>query len=96
MPDGDDGFDRDGGGGSFMIGLLAGTVLGAGLGILFAPRPGAELRSQIAEEAGNLIDALAQAPSSSAANAGRRAVEEAEPNVSNQENSSEAESERSS
>jgi len=33
---------------------LAGTVLGAGLGMLFAPKAGSELRSQLSEQAGNL------------------------------------------
>ena len=42
-----DRFEREEGGGSFLMGLLAGTVLGAGLGMLFAPKSGAELRSQI-------------------------------------------------
>ena len=42
-----DRFEREEGGGSFLMGLLAGTVLGAGLGMLFAPKAGSELRSQI-------------------------------------------------
>jgi gas vesicle protein len=42
-----DRFEREEGGGSFLMGLLAGTVLGAGLGMLFAPKAGAELRSQL-------------------------------------------------
>ena len=42
-----DRFEREEGGGSFLMGLLAGTVLGAGLGMLFAPKSGSELRSQI-------------------------------------------------
>src|ERR1043166_6168103 len=55
MADGYDRFDNEGGGGgSFVMGLLTGTVLGAGLGMLFAPKPGSELRSQIGEQAGNL------------------------------------------
>jgi gas vesicle protein len=41
-------------GGAFLMGLLAGTVLGAGLGMLFAPRPGSDLRHQISESAGRL------------------------------------------
>jgi gas vesicle protein len=53
-----DGYDRyeneGGGGGSFVMGLLTGTVLGAGLGMLFAPKAGSELRGQISEQAGNL------------------------------------------
>ena len=49
-----DRFEREDGGGSFLMGLLAGTVLGAGLGMLFAPKPGSELRSQIGEQAGRL------------------------------------------
>lgn len=43
-------------GGSFVIGLLTGTVLGAGLGMLFAPKSGSELRNQISEHAGNLAN----------------------------------------
>jgi hypothetical protein len=39
------------GGGGFMMGLLTGTVLGAGLGMLLAPKRGSELRSQITEQA---------------------------------------------
>ena len=55
MGDGYDRFDNEGGGGgSFVIGLLTGTVLGAGLGMLFAPKSGAELRGQLSEQAENL------------------------------------------
>lgn len=54
-----DAYDRfgnnEGGGGSFVMGLLTGTVLGVGLGMLFAPRAGSELRNQLSEQA----DALA-------------------------------------
>jgi gas vesicle protein len=42
-----DRFEREEGGGSFLMGLLAGTVLGAGLGMLFAPKAGSELRTQL-------------------------------------------------
>jgi gas vesicle protein len=49
-----DRFEREDGGGSFLMGLLAGTVLGAGLGMLFAPRPGAELRTQLTDQATKL------------------------------------------
>src|SRR5262249_37223451 len=49
--------NEGGGGGSFVMGLLTGTVLGAGLGMLFAPKSGSELRGQISEQAGNLANA---------------------------------------
>jgi gas vesicle protein len=49
-----DRFEREDGGGSFLMGLLAGTVLGAGLGMLFAPRPGSELRTQLTDQATKL------------------------------------------
>ena len=53
-----DGYDRfeseNNGGSSFVMGLLTGTVLGAGLGMLFAPKAGSELRNQLTEQAGNL------------------------------------------
>src|SRR5437764_549122 len=54
MADGYDRFENEGGGGgSFVMGLLTGTVLGAGLGMLFAPKSGSELRNQLSEQAGN-------------------------------------------
>lgn len=49
-----DRLEREEGSGSFLMGLLAGTVLGAGLGMLFAPRAGSELRNQLGEQAGRL------------------------------------------
>jgi len=49
-----DRLEREEGGGSFLMGLLAGTVLGAGLGMLFAPKAGSELRNQLGEQAGRL------------------------------------------
>lgn len=49
-----DRFEREDGGGSFLMGLLAGTVLGAGLGMLFAPKAGTELRTQLSEQTGKL------------------------------------------
>jgi hypothetical protein len=49
-----DRYEREDGGGSFLMGLLAGTVLGAGLGMLFAPKAGMELRNQLSEQTGKL------------------------------------------
>ncbi len=47
--------DYEGGGGSgFMVGLLTGTVLGAGLGMLLAPKSGSELRGQLSESASTI------------------------------------------
>jgi len=60
MADGYDRLDNEGGGGSFVLGLLAGTVLGAGLGMLFAPKSGSELRSQLSERAGQLADTASE------------------------------------
>jgi len=47
---------EDTSGGGFMLGLITGTVLGAGIGLLFAPKAGAELRSQLSSRAGDLAD----------------------------------------
>ncbi len=44
-------YEKDEGGAGFVMGLLTGTVLGAGLGMLFAPKPGSELRDQLSEGA---------------------------------------------
>ena len=43
--------NNEGGSGGFMMGLLTGTVLGAGLGMLLAPKAGAELRGTLGEQA---------------------------------------------
>ena len=61
MADGYDRFDNEGGGGgSFVMGLLTGTVLGAGLGMLFAPKSGSELRNQLSTQAGNLANTASE------------------------------------
>lgn len=41
----------DEGGGNFVIGLLAGALLGAGIAMLFAPKPGRDLRRDLGEQA---------------------------------------------
>lgn len=53
MADNHDRYD-EGSSGGFMMGLLTGTVLGAGLGMLLAPRAGSELRGQLGEQAKHL------------------------------------------
>jgi gas vesicle protein len=45
-------YDNESGGG-FIMGLIAGTVLGAGIGMLLAPKTGAEFRGQLGEQARN-------------------------------------------
>lgn len=37
--------------GAFFTGLLAGAVIGAGLGLWFAPKTGAEMREQVSDKA---------------------------------------------
>jgi len=53
---------------SFVAGLFTGAVIGAGVGMLFAPRAGSELRGQLADSASAMgrrmsetIDAVADA-----------------------------------
>jgi gas vesicle protein len=61
MADGYDRFETESGGGSsFVMGLLTGTVLGAGLGMLFAPKAGSELRNQLSEQAGNIANTASE------------------------------------
>jgi gas vesicle protein len=49
--------DKESGGGTlFVMGLVAGTLLGVGLGMLFAPKSGAALRRQLRRRAGALAD----------------------------------------
>jgi len=49
-----DRYDSESGGSGFVMGLITGTVLGAGLGMLLAPKAGSELRGAIGEQARNL------------------------------------------
>jgi gas vesicle protein len=44
--------------GAFVAGLITGTLVGAALGTLFAPRRGDELRGQMAESAANVGNAV--------------------------------------
>lgn len=44
-------YDDEATGGSFFLGLLAGAVLGAGVGLLFAPRAGHETRRKVSDQA---------------------------------------------
>src|SRR3954467_1454554 len=53
MADSYDRYDNEGNGGGFMMGLLTGTVLGAGLGMLLAPKAGSELRGALGGQAKN-------------------------------------------
>jgi gas vesicle protein len=39
---------------SLLIGFLSGAALGAAIALMFAPRPGTELRQQLADSAGRL------------------------------------------
>ena len=59
-----DSFDRydneSSGNGGFMMGLLTGTVLGAGLGMLLAPKAGSELRGAIGEQARTISNAASE------------------------------------
>ena len=52
--------DESGSGGAFLMGLIAGAVLGAGIGMLLAPKAGSELRSQLGDQASRLRDRAAE------------------------------------
>jgi len=55
-----DRYDNEGSGAGFMMGLLTGTVLGAGLGMLLAPKAGSELRGAIGEQARNFSNVASE------------------------------------
>ena len=48
------------GGGGFVFGLLAGAAIGAGIGMLLAPKSGAELREQLSGRANDLAEKASQ------------------------------------
>jgi gas vesicle protein len=68
-------------GGSFMTGLICGAAVGAAIGLLLAPRSGAEMRQTLSDSAGRLrekgreaYDAASEAVGR-AVDQGRRAAE---------------------
>lgn len=52
-------FERDNGAG-FAAGAITGAMVGAGLALLFAPKPGAELRGELSESVTSMRDAVAR------------------------------------
>lgn len=64
--------NTDSGFGSFLAGVVIGGLVGAALGLLLAPRPGAELRDQV----GGFVDAKRSA-FGDAVSEGRAAAEQA-------------------
>ena len=61
-----DGYEMNGRGESqqsgllFFAGLCAGAIVGTGVALLFAPRPGSELREQLADSAARASDAVSK------------------------------------
>jgi gas vesicle protein len=55
-----DGAGSLGSGTAFLTGLFAGVVIGSGLGLLFAPRKGSELRDQVADSAASVGKAVSR------------------------------------
>lgn len=49
-------YDRADSGGTFIAGLFTGTLIGAALGLLLAPKTGTDLRRQIRSRAGDVAD----------------------------------------
>jgi len=48
------------GGYGFAMGLLVGALAGAGVALLFAPKPGAQLRGELSDRMGTLRDTAAK------------------------------------
>jgi gas vesicle protein len=75
--------DDRSGGGAFFMGILTGSLLGAALAVLFAPKPGADMRRDLADGAGELGQAAKErwedvtAAASSAVEKGREAYDQA-------------------
>jgi gas vesicle protein len=75
--------DRSSGGGAFFIGILTGSLLGAALAVLFAPKPGSDMRRDLADGAGELGQAARErwedvtTAASSAVEKGREAYDQA-------------------
>jgi gas vesicle protein len=53
-------YREDQSGASFMLGIMTGAVIGAGVALLFAPRTGQEMRQQLGEQYRGLADKAGQ------------------------------------
>ena len=53
-------YREDQSGGSFMMGVLTGAFVGAGLALLFAPRAGTEMRARLGEQYRGLADRVGE------------------------------------
>jgi gas vesicle protein len=53
-------YREDQSGGNFMLGVLAGAFVGAGLALLFAPKTGTEVRAQLGEQYRGLADRVGE------------------------------------
>ncbi|HUE89057.1 MAG TPA: YtxH domain-containing protein [Vicinamibacterales bacterium] len=58
-------------GASFMLGILTGAFVGAGIALLFAPKPGTEIRAQLGERYRGLADRVGEQTESLRATAGQ-------------------------
>ena len=52
--------EESGHGSLFLVGLMAGTAIGAGLALAFAPRPGSEIRERLTKSATDLGQAASR------------------------------------
>jgi gas vesicle protein len=53
-------YREDQSGASFVLGMLTGAFVGAGVALLFAPKPGAEIRQQLGEQYRGLADRVGE------------------------------------
>jgi len=53
-------YREDQSGASFMLGIMTGALIGAGVALLFAPRTGQEMRQQLGEQYRGLADRAGQ------------------------------------
>ena len=53
-------YREDQSGGNFMLGVLTGAFVGAGIALLFAPRAGTEMRARLGEQYRGLADRVGE------------------------------------
>ena len=58
-------------GAGFVLGVLTGAFVGAGIALLFAPKPGTEIRAQLGEQYRGLADRVGEQTQSLRAAAGQ-------------------------